>query len=141
MSLNFFIRENYIDIDPLLSEKSYKAITYIFQALVYLSPLFIFLYYYYYENKDGSEVINSIDDIKKLEKKRYYYNIIKGIIQAFIYILFAIRIYWFYSPNNSQISLAILINYLKNNKILDDKIYQILKQYKPDNIGDFVIKN
>lgn len=134
----FFMRDSYINLDPLFSEKGLKAITYIFNALVYLSPLLIFLYYYYFKNSDGSEVITSIEDVQKLENKRYYYNIVKGVGLAFVYFLFAIRVYWFYAPNDSQITLAILINYLKNNNILDEKIYQVIKQYKPDNIQNFV---
>lgn len=134
----FFVRDTYINVEPLFSEKSIKAFNYIFNALVYLSPLLIFLYYYYYKKSDGSEVINNIEDIQKLEKKRYYYNILKGVGLAIVYILFAIRVYWFYAPNNSEITLAILINYLKNNKVLDEKIMKVLSLYKPDNIGKFV---
>lgn len=140
MSETFFMRDTYINIDPLFSEKSLKALTQVFNALVYLSPLILFLYYRYFKKNDGFEVITSIEDVQKLEKKRYYYNILKGVGLAVVSILFAIRIYWFYAPNNSEISLAILINYLRNNKVLDEKIYQVIKQYKPDNIGDFVSK-
>lgn len=138
MTSNFFTRDTYLYIDPFFSEKGSKAITMVFQALIYLSPLIIFLYYKFFKKTEGYEKINSIEDVQELEKKRYRINIIKGIIQAVIFILLAIRVYWYYAPNNSQISLAVLINYLKNNNILDDKIYNILKQYKPDNIGNFV---
>lgn len=140
MSEMFFMRDTYINIDPLFSEKSLKALTQVFNALVYLSPLILFLYYRYFKKNDGFEVITSVEDVQKLEKKRYYYNILKGVGLAVVSILFAIRIYWFYAPNNSEISLAILINYLRNNKVLDEKIYQVIRQYKPDNIGDFVSK-
>ena len=140
MSEMFFMRDTYINIDPLFSEKSLKALTQVFNALVYLSPLILFLYYRYFKKNDGFEVITSVEDVQKLEKKRYYYNILKGVGLAVVSILFAIRIYWFYAPNNSEISLAILINYLKNNNVLDEKIYQVIRQYKPDNIGDFVSK-
>jgi len=136
----FFIRDSYINVDPIFSQKAVKAATHVFNALVYLSPLILFLYYYYYKKSEGYEIVNSVEDVQKLEKKRYYYNILKGIGLASVSILFAIRIYWFYAPNNSEISLAILINYLKNNNILDEKIYKVLKQYKPDNIGNFVSK-
>jgi len=133
----FFMRDNYLNIDPLFSEKSIKALTYIFQALVYLSPLLLFLYYKY-KGQNPRTVINTLDDIENMEKKKYKMSIFKGIGMAILYILFAIRIYWFYQPNNTEISLGILINYLKNNNILDEKFYNILKLYKPENIHTYV---
>tara|TARA_B100001248_G_C27318442_1_gene425557 strand:+ start:56 stop:481 length:426 start_codon:yes stop_codon:yes gene_type:complete len=134
----FFIRDTYINIDPFFSEKGIKALNHIFNALVNLSPLLIFLYYYYFKKHDGSAVINSVDDVQKLEKKRYYMSIIKGVGLALLYFLFAIRVYWYYAPNNTEVTLAILINYLRNNEILDENIYEILRLYKPENISQFV---
>mgnify|MGYP006422739597 CR=1 FL=1 len=138
MSEMFFMRDTYINIDPIFSEKSLKALTHVFNALIYLLPLILFLYYRYFKKNDGFEIITSIENIQQLEKKRYYNNILKGVGLAVVSIIFAVRIYWFYTPSNSEISLAIIINYLRNNKVLDEKIYEVIKQYKPDNIGNFV---
>ena len=122
----------------MFKENTFKALTYLFQALIYLAPLLIFLYYYYYKGTKGRDTIKTIKDVERLEKNRYKYKIINGILMAGLYILFAIRVKWYYQPSNSEISMAVLINYLKNNLILDNKIYEVLKQYKPDRVGKFV---
>lgn len=134
----FFSRDSYINISPLFKENTWKAFTYLFQALVYLAPLIIFLYYYFYKGTYGRDKLNTVEDVERLEKRRYKYRIINGVFMAGLYILFAIRVHWYYQPSNSEISMAVLINYLKNNLILDNKIYEVLKQYKPDRVGNFV---
>ena len=134
MDMEFFMRDSYLINEPFISEKGYKAINLLFKAFFYLSPLFIYLFYKY-KGKKTRKKIKSIEDIEKLEEDRYNNSIVMGVINAMLFIFLAIRIYWFYKPTNSEISLQILINYLKNNNILDIDIIKILNKYKPDNVS------
>ena len=86
----------------------------------------------------GEEVSSNFDEYQKKvieEKKNSQY--IK-IIQGVLFILIAIRLYFFYKPTNTELSLSILIKYLLKKSIITPELYAILKQFKPHNIESYV---
>ena len=134
MDISFYMRDSYLIDEPFISEKGYKAINLFIKALFYLAPVIVFLYYKY-KGKKNRKKITSIEEIDKIEEDKYYNSLFMGTINAMLFIFLAVRVYWFYKPTDSEISLQILINYLKNNNILDVDISKILDRYKPDNIS------
>jgi hypothetical protein len=80
----------------------------------------------------------SIKDLKEIEKNINsfrFFNALNSIFTAFISIYTGYNLIYKYVPSGSEISLAILIKYLKKTNILDQKIYDILSKLKPYQIG------
>ena len=95
----FFIRENYIPYNPNISEKAYKALNSLFKGFIYLLPVLIYIYYKY-KGKKYKEEIKTIEDIRRIEKKNFKRNLLMNILQFCLFTFFAIKIYWYYTPNN-----------------------------------------
>ena len=116
---------------PILSENKILSLTNIITAIAAIIPA---LYFFKTNKKKNYKSIEEVNDyINKKEKSSNISNIIKGIVL----ILVGIRLWFFYIPNKTQISLGILIKYLRIQEIISDEFYDILKKLKPDNMSRF----
>ena len=80
----------------------------------------------------------NVKDIQKAANDKKMLDTIITVIQGIITIGLGFKILLFYTPNNTQISLALLIQYLKKKEILGKPFYKILKKFRPRNIGKVV---
>jgi len=115
-------------------EIHFSIFTNIIKALIFILPSLYVL------NKliSGSEVSPNFDHYQKkiIEEKKsgQYINIIQGIL----FIIIAIRLFYFYKPTNTELSMAILIKYLFKKNIITPELYELLKQFKPHNIKSYL---
>ena len=105
------------------------------KALIFIIPAAYFLYKYFYKNerkefKSLNEVSNHINEQEKSSA-------LSSIVQGIIFILFGIRLFFFYYPSKSEISLGILIKYLQKKNILTDDFYNVIKKLKPEGMERF----
>lgn len=104
------------------------------KALIVVPLLFL---YKWFKSKHKKK-FRTVKEIQKhINDNIFIDNIIK-LISAFITIILAIKLIFFYVPNNSQLSLALLISYLKHEKIINKNFYKLIKNYKPENIGNYI---
>lgn len=124
-------------ITPIIFKENHiEGLTRIFKALLLIIPGIYFLYKFFYKNERVK--FFNINDIEKKENEKNKSNNILNVINGLILLFLGIRIWFFYKPDNSQLSLAILIKYLKNKKIINNEFYDILKNFKPENIEYYV---
>lgn len=84
----------------------------------------------------------SIKDLKELEKNINsfrFFNTLNTIVTACISIYTGYKLIYKYVPSGSEISMAILVKYLKKTNILDQNIYDILSKLKPYRIDNLNI--
>ena len=120
---------------PIFPENKIKGITNFLKALLFLIPPIYFMYKIYFKKeKKDFKSINEINDyINEKEKS----SAVSKIIQGIVFIIFGIRLYFFFKPNKSQISLGILIKYLQKKNIISDSFYKILKKLKPEGMSKY----
>jgi hypothetical protein len=118
-----------------LTEIHFKVLSNLAKALIFIIPSLWIIYTIYNDTFDKSTTFDEYQD-KVIETKKTS-NFIK-IAQGLLFILLAFRLYFLYKPTNSEISLAILIKYLKKKNILDKEIYGFLKNFKPHRIESYV---
>jgi hypothetical protein len=119
----------------MMSENKIKGITNFIKALIFIIPALYLLYKIYFkkEKKD----FKSFDEINDYFNEKAKSSVISKIIQGIIFIIFGIRLYFFFKPNNSQITLGILIKYLQKMYIISPEFYKILKKLKPDGMSNY----
>jgi hypothetical protein len=120
---------------PIIPENKIKGITNFLKALLFLIPPIYFMYKIYFKKeKKDFKSINEINDyINEKEKS----SAVSKIIQGIVFIIFGIRLYFFFKPDKSQISLGILIKYLQKKNIISDSFYKILKKLKPEGMSKY----
>ena len=117
-----------------LKEIHYEVITSLLKGLMFIIPA-IYALYFLFKSPPTSTDVDDLQNKINHEKKRTNY---LGIVNGIIFIITAIRLFYFYTPTNSELSLALLIKYLNKKNILSPEFYQILKNFKPHNIDSFV---
>ena len=120
---------------PIIPENKIKGITNFLKALLFLIPPIYFMYKIYFKKeKKDFKSINEINDyINEKEKS----SAVSKIIQGIVFIIFGIRLYFFFKPDKSQISLGILIKYLQKKNIISDSFYKILIKLKPEGMSKY----
>ena len=111
------------------------GITTLIQALVFIVPA-IFYFYNYYRIKKRVK-FNDLNDIEKYINNAEFFKTMSFLFQGLVYIYLAIRLYYFFKPSNSQITIGILIKYLQKKKIISDEFYKIIKRLKPEGMNTF----
>jgi len=117
----------------VFNEIHFKVIVNFFKALVFIIPACYFIYKLHLDDKP-EDFLEYHEKLIEKKKTQYYIQIIQGVV----FILLSIRYFFFYKPTNSELSTSILIKYLKKKNILSQEIYNILKNYKPYNITNYV---
>ena len=74
-------------------------------------------------------------------RKNVFYSKINMIISGGVLLFNAINLIYFYQPSNTEISLAILIRYLKEEGLLKNDMYKVLKEFKPYRIETLKLKS
>ena len=120
---------------PFLAENKINGLTNYVKALIFLIPALIFLYKYYFNNE--KKEFTTIDEVNNYINEKEKSSAISQVIQAVIFILLGIRLYYFFSPNNSQISLGLLIKYLQKKNVISDDFYSVLKKLKPEGMSKY----
>jgi hypothetical protein len=122
----------------IISENLESALVSIGRAIITLIPIILWL------TKGGSIFNTSEDTSRKPFKTLEEYNnhkvfstrtkMIISFVTFSLFVFIAIKTYFFYVPTNNEVSFALLIKYLNEKNILDNKFYSILRSYKPANI-------
>jgi hypothetical protein len=131
----FSLKDNYTNLIDLrgISENKFDGIIQFCKSLLFIFPaLFFFFKYTILKKRIKVENIEDVQEHLNNKQKNYYRS---QIIQGIIFILLGIRLYYYFKPNNTQISLALLIKYLKEKNLLDENFYSIIKNFKPENIS------
>ena len=120
---------------PFLSENKINGISNFIKALVFIIPGIYFLYKYYY--KSERKEFTSFEEVNSYVNETEKTSAISQVIQGIIFIILAIRLFYFYHPSNSQISLGLLIKYLQRKKVISEDFYQVIKKLKPEGMSKF----
>jgi len=118
-----------------ISENKINGLSSFIKALLFIIPAFYFLYKSLYKKK--KKKFNSFDEINEYINNEEHSSAITQIIQGFVFIVLGIRLYFYFKPDNSQISLGLLIKYLQKKNIITDAFYNILKKFRPDGMSDY----
>lgn len=117
-----------------IKEIHYEIITSLVKGIMFILPA-IYALYLLFKQPPSSESVEDLQNrIIEEKKKANYISIINGII----FFIIAIRLLYFYTPTNSELSLALLIKYLNKKNIITPEFYQILKNFKPHNIESHI---
>jgi hypothetical protein len=130
----FNLKDNYTNLIDLrgISENKIEGIIQFGKSLLFILPaLFFFFKYTILKKRIKVENIEEVQEHLNNKQKKYYKS---QIIQGIIFVFLGIRLYYYFKPNNTQISLALLIKYLKEKNVLDENFYSIIKNFKPENI-------
>lgn len=111
------------------------GITTLIQALVFIVPAIFYLYNYYRIKKRVK--FNNLDDVEKYINNIEFFKTMSFLFQGLVYIYLGIRLYYFFKPSNSQITIGLLIKYLQKKKIISDEFYKIIKRLKPEGMSTF----
>ena len=137
----FIYNLNSVDvIQPVyFTDNKILGLSNLMKAIITILPAVYFLYKFYYkkENKNFKSVNEVSNYINEQEKTSAISSVIQGIILFF----FGIKLFFFYFPTKSEISLGILIKYLQNKKIISDDFYKILKKLKPEGMSKYGSQN
>lgn len=120
---------------PIISENKINGITNFIKALIFIIPAAMFLYKFYYR-KERTD-LKSIKEINDHINQEFKDTAVTKIIQGIIFILIGIRLFYFFKPDRSQITLGLLIKYLQKKKIISDDFYTILKKLKPEGMSKY----
>ena len=118
-----------------LTEIKFNVLTNFMKAFVFAIPALWLLYNIYTDNYHMSSNFEEYQE--KIISQKKFSNYMK-LAQALMFVFLGIRLYYMYTPTNSEISLAILIKYLYKKNILGDDIYNFLKNFKPHRIEAFI---
>lgn len=105
------------------------------QALAFFLPAAIYLYNYFRIRKRTK--FNNLNDVEIYINKYELFKSLGYLFQGCVYLYLGIRLYYFFKPSNSQITIGLLIKYLQKKKIISDEFYQIIKRLKPDGMHHF----
>jgi len=127
--------------NQLFNENTQMAFLYIIKSLFVIIPVMYWIY-------NGGSLLNPKEDkstkpFKNMKEsfKNFVNNkrkkMILSIGTGLFLILISLRYLFLYRPTNCEISVGILVEYLRNRNILDYKTYDIIQSYKPPNIDEF----
>ena len=116
-----------------ISENKVDGIINLIKSLIFILPALFFLYKFYI--KKQKKQFKNIDDINDYINKKEKSSAFSEIIQGIVFIIIGIKIYYFFKPNNLQITVALLIKELKKLKIINNDLYSLLRKYRPSNIS------
>ncbi len=120
---------------PIISENKMNGVISFIKALLFIIPAVIFLYKFYYKKERKN--LKSIEEINIHINAEDKSLAVSQIIQGIVFIFIGIRLYFFFKPDRSQISLGILIKYLQKKKIITNDFYEVLKKLKPDGMSKY----
>jgi len=137
----FIYNLNSVDViqPAYFTDNKILGLSNLMKAIITILPAVYFLYKFYYkkENKNFKSVNEVSNYINEQEKNSAISSVIQGIMLFF----FGIKLFFFYFPTKSEISLGILIKYLQNKKIISDDFYEILKKLKPEGMSKYGSQN
>ena len=121
---------------PYLMDSTITGIVEVLKGLaLFVTPILFLIKWW---NGNHKIKYKNVKDIQKAANDKKFLDTIITVIQGIITIGLGIKILLFYTPNNTQISLALLIQYLKKKELLGKPFYKILKKFRPRNIGKVV---
>lgn len=137
----FIYNLNSVDViqPAYFTDNKILGLSNLMKAIITILPAVYFLYKFYYkkENKNFKSVNEVSNYINEQEKNSAISSVIQGIMLFF----FGIKLFFFYFPSKSEISLGILIKYLQTKKIISDDFYEILKKLKPEGMSKYGSQN
>ena len=117
-----------------LTENKRDGISNFIKAIFFIVPALLFFFNYYVRKQ--KKKFNNIEEINEHINKQEVLKSMSNMIQGFLFIYFGMQLYYYYIPNNTQKSLALLIKYLSKKKILTNDFIQILKRLKPEGLSN-----
>lgn len=131
----YSINTNNLVITPKYTENQIDAITNFIKAIAIILPPIYILYKYFY--KKEKKTFTSLDDVSDHVNNQVLTDAIAKIIQGLTFLFFAVKLYYFFKPNNTQLTLALLIKYFQKKKIITQEFYEIIKRLKPQGISNY----
>ena len=121
---------------PFLSDSKIAGIIELLKGIALIVVPLLFLYKWF--KGKHKKKFRTVKEIQKYINDNLFIDNMIKLISAFITIILAIKLIFFYVPNNSQLSLALLISYLKHEKIINKNFYKLIKNFRPENIGNYI---
>ena len=136
--LNPYEEVSLIYIFSNLNENKKAGLLSLLRGLSIILGAIYFFYNYYYLNK--KKKFNDLKDVENHVNKSSHRRELNNLFQGLIAIAMAYQLYYMYKPTNAQQTLALLIEHLREKKVIDEEYYiSKIKMLKPDNISKTLI--
>ena len=131
--LNPYDEASLIYIFSNLNENKKAGLLSLLRGLSIILGGIYFFYNYYYLNK--KKKFNDLKDVENHVNKSSHRKALNNLFQGLIAIAMAYQLFYMYKPTNAQKTLALLLDHLRDKKIIDEEYYITkIKMLKPDNI-------
>ena len=131
----YYINSNNLVKAPSFTENQLDAFSNFIKAIVILIPAIVLLYKVFIKKTRIN--FNNLNDASDHANEVQISKAISGIFQGLTFVILGIQLYYFFKPNNTQLTLALLIKYLQKKRIITNEFYSILKRLKPQGISKF----
>ena len=137
----FIYNLNSVDViqPAYFTDNKILGLSNLMKAIITILPAVYFLYKFYY--KKESKNFKSVNEVSNYINEQEKNSAISSVIQGIMLFFFGIKLFFFYFPSKSEISLGILIKYLQTKKIISDDFYEILKKLKPEGMSKYGSQN
>ena len=121
---------------PILPDSKIQGIIEFAKGIVLLASPILYLYKVF--KGTSKKKFRTVKEIQKHINDTKFIDTIISFGSALVTAILGIKLIFFFVPDNSQISLALLIQYLKFEGVIGKSFYKILKKFKPENMGDVI---
>lgn len=137
----FIYNLNSVDViqPAYFTDNKILGLSNLMKAIITILPAVYFLYKFYY--KKENKIFKSVNEVSNYINEQEKNSAISSVIQGIMLFFFGIKLFFFYFPSKSEISLGILIKYLQKKKIISDDFYEILKKLKPEGMSKYGSQN
>ena len=136
-NLIFDINSNNLIKSKKFSERQIRGLIFYLRSMILIIPSLFFLHKHFIKKKKVE-----FTDFKQISDYTNKNSLRKGIfkiLQGIFFIFLASFFFFFYRPNNNELTIFLLIEYLKRKKILTDDFNKIIEILKPDKISRYYI--
>jgi hypothetical protein len=105
---------------------------------IILGAIYFFYNYYYLKKR---KKFNDLKDVENEVNESNHRGALNNLFLGLIAIAMAYQLFYMYKPTNAQQTLALLLDHLRDKKIIDEEYYiSKIKMLKPDNITESLQK-
>ena len=112
----FIYNLNSVDViqPAYFTDNKILGLSNLMKAIITILPAVYFLYKFYY--KKENKIFKSVNEVSNYINEQEKNSAISSVIQGIMLFFFGIKLFFFYFPSKSEISLGILIKYLQKKK-------------------------
>ena len=136
--LNPYSEESFINEFVNLHENKKAGLLSLLRGISLILGAIYFFYNYYYLDK--KKKFKDLKDVEKHINESDHIISLNSLFDGLIAFGMAYQLFFMYTPTNAQQTLALLIEHLREKKVIDEEYYITkIKMLKPDNISKTLV--